>query len=623
MPVVGPMAKADFGSMTQTIATSLGAAIDGDRCTALAGLNAMFGAWCDLAETELEANTGDEQKVHGTRGRCPVYKWAPLIEGDRKKVIQVDNVLVEQLGRIAMVRDQMLNLCGTALAIEEGQCLDEELLGDLQETAASTLRCVTPPVGSFPSVDPDRNDTLVARDRAINWHATSALSAAYDAVNAVSFALFQRCHSEEVRAVVRDVRLRAVAVVEEARNMEAVMEEEEAKIVRTQWQGLLRGATKTTTKRAFQATQLPADWRPEEVEESGGLLTADPLRVLQAARDKLNKMWFGGDSPGNLGDLEPWGGGTPLRRLTAEQLRAASAAFPRTTSETYDGFHVSHYRLLSDAALDVLASILELCECLCVMPSEIQTVEIALIPKPKGGHRPIGVYSSLERLHGKARQDDINLWMAGNAREYFANSRGSGAFDVVWAQAVRAESAKTKGRHYCALLWDLAAFFETIDYDILLDKARRAAWVPLPLVHMAINAFKAPRLVGVKKRYAEPVHPSRGVLAGHAFAMAMVHLYYLDDIDEVLVMNPGVLLDIYVDDHTLTVVGDSEDEVVDKIVAAATGLHRVVTQKLKCGVSWAKAASASSSKSLAAKVRQRLGSWVGKNGGWSCVQPWS
>ena len=69
----------------------------------------------------------------------------------------------------------------------------------------------------------------------------------------------------------------------------------------------------------------------------------------------------------------------------------------------------------------------------------------------------------------------------------------------------------------------------------------------------------------------------------------------------------------YVDDHTLTAVGDTEDEVVDKLEAAAVDLHRVVTTGLKCDISWDKAASASSSRSLAMKVRRRLGKWAGKD----------
>ena len=48
-----------------------------------------------------------------------------------------------------------------------------------------------------------------------------------------------------------------------------------------------------------------------------------------------------------------------------------------------------------------------------------------------------------------------------------------------------------------------------------------------------------------------------------------------------------------------------------KLEAAAKDLHWVITKRLKCDVSWSKAASASSSKSLMKKIKARLGSWAG------------
>ena len=115
----------------------------------------------------------------------------------------------------------------------------------------------------------------------------------------------------------------------------------------------------------------------------------------------------------------------------------------------------------------------------------------------------------------------------------------------------------------------------------------------------------------MRKRYADPIHRERGVLPGHPFAMAMVHLYYLGDIDDVLARHPGDCLDIYVDDHTMTVQAESEQEVVEKLEALAIDMHGVITRDLGCDVSWDKAASAASSKTLRNAIRLRLGKWAG------------
>ena len=88
------------------------------------------------------------------------------------------------------------------------------------------------------------------------------------------------------------------------------------------------------------------------------------------------------------------------------------------------------------------------------MPTDITAVEVALLPKPKGGHRPIGVYPALERLASKARKAEVDEWMESVARDYFACSKGSGAMDVVWAQAVRAEANVAGGKHCASILWE-------------------------------------------------------------------------------------------------------------------------------------------------------------------------
>ena len=438
----------------------------------------------------------------------------------------------------------------------------------------------------------DSETVHTERGKALRRQAGDALQVALDTLNLFSDSLSanSRCHVDAEAAVIAG---RSDAVLVEIRAMEIVVEDEEAKHVRAEWRNLVRGATKATTKKAFQASQLPVTWRPEEVQEADGVMTADPLRVLQAERDRLNVLRCGNEGPDPRVGCAPWGGGGALPKLTPAQVRTASGAFPRGTAETYDGLHVSHFRLLSDEALGSLCDILELCECLCILPTDLQTVEIALIPKPKRGHRP---------YHQR-------LDVGAGARLLCQFQRCGG--HRPGTQPVKAEAARTRKEHYGALLWDLAAFFETINHDILLAKAERFGF-PMVLVRMAVRAFKAPRMVGIRKRYAEPIHPGRGVLAGHAFAMAMVHLYYLDDIDGVLTRNPDVSLDVYVDDHTLTVMADAEEQVVDLLEAAAIDLHAVVTGSLRCDVSWGKAATAASSQTLTDKIRDRLGEWAGK-----------
>ena len=67
----------------------------------------------------------------------------------------------------------------------------------------------------------------------------------------------------------------------------------------------------------------------------------------------------------------------------------------------------------------------------------VQFVAVALIPKPKGGNKPIGVHPAVERLWAKSRSELAVQWQRGQKRDYFACSEGTGAEDVVCHWNVR------------------------------------------------------------------------------------------------------------------------------------------------------------------------------------------
>ena len=124
----------------------------------------------------------------------------------------------------------------------------------------------------------------------------------------------------------------------------------------------------------------------------------------------------------------------------------------------------------------------------------------------------------------------VEQWEARHTRPYFACGPARSATDVVWRQALRAERSAVSGGHAAALLWDLQSFFDTVDLDLLWEKAVRKGF-PLDVLRVALNAYTAPRAVQTPLGRADPVRPTRGVAPGCTFAKALVHLYYLEDID--------------------------------------------------------------------------------------------
>eukprot|EP00959_Pyramimonas_sp_CCMP1952_P052837 1104941-Pyramimonas_sp.AAC.1 len=97
---------------------------------------------------------------------------------------------------------------------------------------------------------------------------------------------------------------------------------------------------------------------------------------------------------------------------------------------------------------------------------------IALLPKQVGGWKPIGLFASSYRLHGRLRRPYAVSWENDLARPYLAAGASTGAADVVWRQAVRSEFATgSRGPGVaCSVLWDLHKFYELVDLGLLQER---------------------------------------------------------------------------------------------------------------------------------------------------------
>ena len=108
---------------------------------------------------------------------------------------------------------------------------------------------------------------------------------------------------------------------------------------------------------------------------------------------------------------------------------------------SYDGFHGRHFSMLPDEALEALAIIFEASEAIGFVPRSARRIVVALIPKPKGGLRPISIFTSFFRLWSRCRSEYRRQWCSEHDRAYFANATGNGVEDTVWRQALQNERA--------------------------------------------------------------------------------------------------------------------------------------------------------------------------------------
>ena len=244
-------------------------------------------------------------------------------------------------------------------------------------------------------------------------------------------------------------------VVTSLRELEAQVSADRSKEVRIAWKNALSPCGKVASKRAFMAAKLPEGWMPAGYDEAvkDQAEAKDPLSVLDKYRRKFARLWKA--DPNDCGDhivLGPrWGGGEALPRLTPKQLKQAARLFKASTATTFDGFSPRGFEHLSDEGLGVLATLMQITECLGTMPPSARTVSVALIPKATGGHRPVCIGTAYMRLYSRARSPIVSKWEDRFRRPFLASAKATGAIDAVWRQAVDAEEAVEQGGHAAAI----------------------------------------------------------------------------------------------------------------------------------------------------------------------------
>ena len=114
---------------------------------------------------------------------------------------------------------------------------------------------------------------------------------------------------------------------------------------------------------------------------------------------------------------------------------------------------------------------------------------IALLPKPCGGRRPIGLLPLLPRVRSRTRRSIAAKWEQANARFYLYGGAGKGAEVAGWKQAARAELVAANKAVYAQGLLDLVKAYERIPHHVLLREAIRLGY-PIWLLQLAVATYR-------------------------------------------------------------------------------------------------------------------------------------
>ncbi len=387
------------------------------------------------------------------------------------------------------------------------------------------------------------------------------------------------------------------ALQTEAQAAAAAVTAEEAR----RWREWVSEDLAAGASRAHAYTRLPQEAVAEAVEVGDGGMSSSPDALLASQRDKYVRLWHPAQEPFSY----EWQGMEELPLLTPQQLRDAASTFKRRTAITYDGFHPRSLGNLSDGSLLALSFILQAVEVSGRWPRQLRLVVTALLAKPKGGYRPIGILPAAYRLWAKTRRAWADRWEEEHARPYLSSAKGNGSLDTLWRMAARQEAGTAEGDQAAVVAEDLAAFFETVSRDRLMAEAAALGYPPA-LLRGALAAYSSARMLTLHGRVAREVHPTVGVIAGCSLAMSLTKLLYLRELDGVAARLPPTLaLDIHVDDVTISGIGPPH--VVARDIVKAHGDLREAMERLGCRFADAKTSITATTRRLASQVASRLG----------------
>ncbi len=309
--VYGPIQKEpDWGEVSDMIRELAAEArlcnLDGDFYDKY---RAAYSAWADKAEVEVIAATGHQGQVKlGLRGREPKLVWRSVVP---EKVRDPANDEVIQWRIMSGIANDILRITAYKLSSDQvggasgdapesaANGDDEVALDDDKHVEGGQLYLRQLDECSY-TLDQIANREGIIGGIIINLRSIinevranilgAARLATCDGGGAASTAEAQATRGrDELAAAALELRDTITA------GMERAAADERAAAYQAWKEWLLRNID-SGARNAHRYLRLPEQWRPTTTLATDGIVTADPLQLLDAYRDKYKKLWQGSDA---------------------------------------------------------------------------------------------------------------------------------------------------------------------------------------------------------------------------------------------------------------------------------------------------------------------------------------
>jgi hypothetical protein len=270
-----------------------------------------------------------------------------------------------------------------------------------------------------------------------------------------------------------------------------------------------------------------------------------------------------------------------MEPIEAEDVRKCMKGAPAKAAVGSDQWRPHDWASLPEEGIHDIVKLMHEVEAKGRWPEQVLCNLVVFIgkPTPVPSERPISLTSGLYRLWCKLRKPLVEEW-EGKACGFWDRAiAGSSALQAALARELRHEIAHHVGACTGGVYFDMAKFYDSLQVDIVLEKAASLGFPPLVL-YLALMVHMAPRILRAGQEYSDPVYPASSILAGCGMSVAWTRAVLHQLLDEVHRRHRPTELSMesWVDDLTSVIQGSERSCVsvgVDAGLFIAAGAKRL------------------------------------------------
>ena len=315
-----------------------------------------------------------------------------------------------------------------------------------------------------------------------------------------------------------------------------------------------------------------AEASPEQVDPVVfGRLCVDNRHACMAKARRWNGLWsaVGTELETYFAELdEVWRllimaiQGEELPKVTLQAFHEALYTFANGTGLGSDRTSPAMIKALPLEAKEELVALFNAIQDCAAWPWQWLHVVVALIPKPQGGERPIGLLPFLMRVFFRVHRDGTRRWVDATAGSWDTAIRNSSALRAALLRALDIESAMSEEQAFALILLDIEKFYDSVPLALLVKAGLQLGYSPT-LLALCLSICLAQRSLKTIHGASEELQPLKSIVAGLGEANNLAKIVVHGICEQYTAEHANVKLKTFVDDMAQITRGKSEVVAVD------------------------------------------------------------